>query len=97
MRSFARRILHSFACNACYAFVRMQMACECGACLRHTLSPSSSPAPNGWPPVAAVCNRHASSKRSYPSENAVWICLARYQLLIGKPHPVKVAISRNFD
>ena len=30
----------------------------------------------------------------YPSENAAWIGLARYQLLIGKPHPVTVAISR---
>ena len=29
----------------------------------------------------------------YPSENAAWIGLARYQLLIGKPHPVTVAIS----
>jgi hypothetical protein len=30
---------------------------------------------------------------SYPSENAAWIGLARYQLLIGKPHPVTTAIS----
>ena len=30
----------------------------------------------------------------YPSENAAWIGLARYQLLIGKPHPVTAAISR---
>jgi hypothetical protein len=30
----------------------------------------------------------------YPSENAAWIGLARYQLLIGKPHPVTVAIAR---
>lgn len=30
---------------------------------------------------------------NYPSENAAWIGLARYQLLIGKPHPVTTAIS----
>ena len=30
----------------------------------------------------------------YPSENAAWIGLARYQLLIGKPHPVTTAIAR---
>lgn len=30
----------------------------------------------------------------YPSENAAWIGLARYQLVIGKPHPLTVAISR---
>ena len=29
----------------------------------------------------------------YPSENAAWIGLARYQLLIGKPHPVTTAIA----
>ena len=29
----------------------------------------------------------------YPSENAAWIGLARYQLLIGKPHPVTAAIA----
>lgn len=31
---------------------------------------------------------------NYPSENAAWIGLARYQLVIGKPHPLTVAISR---
>ena len=30
----------------------------------------------------------------YPSENAAWIGLARYQLLIGKPHPVTATIAR---
>jgi hypothetical protein len=30
----------------------------------------------------------------YPSENSAWIGLARYQLLIGKPHPVTSAIAR---
>ncbi len=30
----------------------------------------------------------------YPSENAAWIGLARYQLLIGKPHPITAAIAR---
>jgi hypothetical protein len=30
----------------------------------------------------------------YPSENAAWIGLVRYQLLIGKPHPITVAIAR---
>ena len=30
----------------------------------------------------------------YPSENAAWIGLARYQLLVGKPHPVTAAIAR---
>ncbi len=29
----------------------------------------------------------------YPSENAAWIGLARYQLLIGKPHPVTASIA----
>ena len=29
----------------------------------------------------------------YPSEIAAWIGLARYQLLIGKPHPVTAAIA----
>jgi hypothetical protein len=29
-----------------------------------------------------------------PGENAAWIGLARYQLLIGKPHPITVAIAR---
>jgi len=29
----------------------------------------------------------------YPSEKAAWIGLARYQLLIGKPHPVTAAIA----
>jgi hypothetical protein len=29
----------------------------------------------------------------YPSENAAWIGLARYQLLIGKPHPVTAPIA----
>jgi hypothetical protein len=31
---------------------------------------------------------------AYPSENAAWIGLARYQLLVGKPHPVTAAIAR---
>ena len=31
---------------------------------------------------------------AYPSENAIWMGLARYQLLIGKPHPVTAAIAR---
>lgn len=30
----------------------------------------------------------------YPSENSAWIGLARYQLLIGKPHPITAAIAR---
>ena len=30
----------------------------------------------------------------YPSENAAWIGLARYQLLIGKPHALTAAIAR---
>ena len=30
----------------------------------------------------------------YPSENALWMGLARYQLIIGKPHPVTAAIAR---
>jgi hypothetical protein len=29
---------------------------------------------------------------AYPSENAAWIGLARYQLLIGKQHPVTAAM-----
>ena len=36
----------------------------------------------------------ADGTLDYPSENAAWIGLARYQLLIGKPHPVTVAIAR---
>lgn len=35
-----------------------------------------------------------SGTLGYPSENAAWIGLARYQLLIGKPHPVTAAIAR---
>ncbi len=30
----------------------------------------------------------------YPSENAMWIGLAQYQLLIGKPHPITQAIAK---
>jgi hypothetical protein len=30
----------------------------------------------------------------YPSENAAWIGLARYQLIVGKPHPITAAIAR---
>ena len=30
----------------------------------------------------------------YPSENAAWIGLARYQLLVGKAHPITAAIAR---
>jgi len=30
----------------------------------------------------------------YPSENAAWIGLVRYQLLSGKPHPITSAIAR---
>ncbi len=30
----------------------------------------------------------------YPSENAAWIGLARYQLIVGKPHPITAAIDR---
>lgn len=30
----------------------------------------------------------------YPSENACWIGLARYQLLYGGPHPITSAIAR---
>jgi len=30
----------------------------------------------------------------YPSENAAWIGLVRYQLLSGKPHPITAAIAR---
>ncbi|RFC45030.1 MAG: hypothetical protein DVB23_002091 [Verrucomicrobia bacterium] len=30
----------------------------------------------------------------YPSENAAWIGLARYQLIVGKPHAITVAIAR---
>lgn len=36
----------------------------------------------------------ADGTLDYPSENAAWIGLARYQLLIGKPHPVSAAIAR---
>jgi hypothetical protein len=36
----------------------------------------------------------ADNTLDYPSENAAWIGLARYQLLIGKPHPVTAAIAR---
>ena len=36
----------------------------------------------------------AAGTLDYPSENAAWIGLARYQLLIGKPHPVTAAIAR---
>lgn len=30
----------------------------------------------------------------YPSENAAWIGLARYQLICGKPHPLTEPIAR---
>ncbi len=33
---------------------------------------------------------------AYPSENAAWIGLARYQLIIGKPHPVTAATARRY-
>ncbi len=36
----------------------------------------------------------ADGTLDYPSENAAWIGLARYQLIIGKPHPVTAAIAR---
>ena len=41
-----------------------------------------------------LCAQIDNGTLDYPSENAAWIGLARYQLLIGKPHPVTVAISR---
>jgi hypothetical protein len=41
-----------------------------------------------------LCAQIDNGTLEYPSENAAWIGLARYQLLIGKPHPVTVAISR---
>jgi hypothetical protein len=41
-----------------------------------------------------LCAQIENGTLDYPSENAAWIGLARYQLLIGKPHPVTVAISR---
>lgn len=31
---------------------------------------------------------------SYASENAAWVGLARYQLIVGKPHPLTEAIAR---
>jgi hypothetical protein len=40
-----------------------------------------------------LCAQIENGTLDYPSENAAWIGLARYQLLIGKPHPVTVAIS----
>lgn len=36
----------------------------------------------------------ADGTLDYPSENAAWIGLARYQLLVGKPHPITAAIAR---
>ena len=36
----------------------------------------------------------ADGTLDYPSENAAWIGLARYQLIVGKPHPITVAIAR---
>lgn len=36
----------------------------------------------------------AAGTLDYPSENSAWIGLARYQLIIGKPHPVTAAIAR---
>jgi len=41
-----------------------------------------------------LCAQIDNGTLDYPSENAAWIGLARYQLLIGKPHPVTVAIAR---
>ena len=41
-----------------------------------------------------LASQIASGILDYPSENAAWIGLARYQLLIGKAHPVTAAIAR---
>lgn len=41
-----------------------------------------------------LAHQIADKTLDYPSENAAWIGLARYQLLIGKPHPVTAAIAR---
>ena len=30
---------------------------------------------------------------AYPSENAIWMGLARYQLIVGKPHPITAPIA----
>lgn len=38
--------------------------------------------------------QHQDGTLDYPSENAVWIGLARFQLLIGKQHTITVAIAR---
>jgi hypothetical protein len=38
--------------------------------------------------------QQADGTLDYPSDNAAWIGLARYQLIIGKPHPVTAAIAR---
>jgi hypothetical protein len=40
-----------------------------------------------------LCAQIENGTLDYPSENAAWIGLARYQLLIGKPHPVTAAIA----
>lgn len=42
----------------------------------------------------ALCAQIADRILDYPSESAAWIGLARYQLMIGKPHPITAAIAR---
>lgn len=44
-------------------------------------------------PIHSLAGQIENGVLDYPSENAAWIGLARYQLLIGKPHPVTAPIA----
>jgi len=56
--------------------------------------PCAKPLTISNPVREGLVQQMADGTLDYPSENAAWIGLARYQLLIGKPHPVTAAIAR---
>lgn len=59
--------------------------------MRKTSAPSIT-VPN--PVCEGLTQQMADGTLDYPSENAAWIGLARYQLLLGQSHPVTTAIAR---
>lgn len=46
------------------------------------------------PILGRACGPARDGTLDYPSENAAWIDLARYQFLVGKAHPVSTSIAR---
>ena len=42
----------------------------------------------------ALLDQYEEGILDYRSENGAWIGLARYQLIVGKPHPITAAIDR---